>query len=117
MKEKNRVLFEHYDGNLSTAYYQDWSRNMGLIDLQKLREAYAEETGINYPGNLGGCANCQLRFLKTVARWWFPQKEKLLKRDEEMKKLEEKKKAEEEKKKQEKKTEEKKEVKEEKKDA
>lgn len=77
MKRKNRIIFERYERNLSTAYFQDWSRNMGTEDLTRLREAYLDETGIDYPGSIGGCASCQLRFLKTVARWWFSEKDKL----------------------------------------
>lgn len=75
MKKENKEVFERHITQLKTAYYEDWSRNVTLGELEALKNAYEEESGVVYQGNPSlSCGHCQLSLLQTIGRWYFNRK-------------------------------------------
>lgn len=75
MKRKNREVFKQFEGRLSTAYNQDWTRGLGQSDLEKLAEAYKDETGVTLKINKS-CGRCILQLMKTIGAYYFEQDKK-----------------------------------------
>lgn len=66
-----------YEERFRTAVFSDYSRNIISQDLEQLRLIYSKIIGKEYRLNKS-CSTCQLNFLKLLGRWWFDNKENLI---------------------------------------
>lgn len=74
MKAYNKNKLKPYEQNLSTALYQDYSRNLPTAALSIIEQvAFDEIPGWNKRTNLS-CSHCVLRLLKAVAKLYFDKK-------------------------------------------
>lgn len=74
MKAYNKNKLKPFENNLSTALYQDYSRNLPTSVLNMMEQiAYDEIPNWNIRTNMS-CSHCVLRLLKAVAKLYFEKK-------------------------------------------
>lgn len=63
-----------YEDNFRTAMEGNWSRNITLPELKRLRSIYEEAAKTRFPLNVA-CGTCRLRLLKQAGKLYFADKE------------------------------------------
>ena len=69
-------ILTKYEDRMRTAINSNYIRSITLSDLTKLKAAYKELTGIEYPMN-GSCSVCQLRFMQKLGSVWLKKKDEI----------------------------------------
>lgn len=77
LTESEINMLKKYEDRMRTAVYSDYSRNIISSDLESLRNIYNKTHNTDYRLNKT-CSVCQLNFLRLLGKWYFDNKENLI---------------------------------------
>lgn len=63
-----------YEDNFRTAVQGNWSRNIPIPEIKRLRAIYEEAAKTRFPLNVA-CGTCRLNLLKRAGKLYFADKE------------------------------------------